>query len=93
MLKAEIEDLEYDYLMHNTACSSDGWASVNMVPPTAEEVQESFRSAIDAARSEAWDQGRVAAQEWRDRQNDADAAGQGVLVRYPSNPYKVKQEK
>lgn len=39
-------------------------------------------------KAEVWDEGRRAEQEYRTRQDDADAAGQYVQINLPRNPYR-----
>ena len=74
------------------------WQYVNRGPAEIEEQASSrsdeFRrwhaAEIRNVKAQAWDEGRSAEQEYRCRQDDADAAGMYVQIDYPRNPYRSK---
>ena len=54
----------------------------------AAEIREGDTDPTQDARAEAWDAGRMAWQKYVWRREDADAAGQGVILSEPLNPYR-----
>lgn len=45
---------------------------------------------LDQVKAEAWDEGAKAERDYQWRHEDADAAGQGVMISRKSNPYLKK---
>lgn len=50
-----------------------------------------FDRVLAKVRAEAWDQGWVSAMQYEGRCQDAEAAGQGVFITEPKNPYRTTE--
>ncbi|WP_044496100.1 hypothetical protein [Nesterenkonia massiliensis] len=63
---------------------------IGTVSEKGAELDRWLAAEIRKVKAQAWDEGRSAEQEYRWRQDDAEAAGIYVQIGYPRNPYRSK---